>query len=215
MDRHTVYLNQKNGRWVETHETSNLVSLDYIPQNTMIDYRDTVSVKIHDTKVNLFGWKFNSEILAKRTSNFHDTIQLEFAIRSVSPSGKCTETVFSGNYISHPDDEANSLGASVFTGLFLIAVCGNVEYAKSIYERVLTYPFMPYNPSAFVPTYSRALVALLDCTYMINMLKGSEKINNEVVKNFYEYLVETYNKRLYEFSDNIVKYRANSQLYVD
>lgn len=215
MDKHTVYLNQKNGRWVETYETSNLVSLDYIPQNTMIDYRDTVSVNIRDIKVNLFGWKFNSEILAKRTSNFHDTIQLEFAVRSVSPSGKCPETVFSGNYISHPDNEANSLGSSIFTSLYLIAVCGNVEYAKSIYERVLTYPFMPYNPSAFVPTYSRALVALLDCNYMINMLKSSEKINDEVVRNFYEYLVETYNKRLYEFSDNIVKYRANSQLYVD
>lgn len=215
MDKHTVYLNQKNGRWVETYETSNLVSLDYIPQNTMIDYRDTVSVNIRDIKVNLFGWKFNSEILAKRTSNFHDTIQLEFAIRSVSPSGKCAETVFSGNYISHPDDEANSLGASIFTGLYLIAVCGNVEYAKSIYERVLTYPFMPYNPSAFTPTYSRALVELLNSGYMVNMLKGSEKINDEVVRNFYEYLVETYNKRLYEFSDNIVKYRANSQLYVD
>lgn len=215
MDKHTVYLNQKNGRWVETYETSNLVSLDYIPQNTMIDYRDTVSVNIREIKVNLFGWKFNSEIRAKRTFNFHDTIQLEFAIRSVSPSGKCAETVFSGNYISHPDDEANSLGASIFTGLYLIAVCGNVEYAKSIYERVLTYPFMPYNPSAFTPTYCRALVELLNSGYMVNMLKGSEKINDEVVRNFYEYLVETYNKRLYEFSDNIVKYRANSQLYVD
>lgn len=214
MDRYIIHLTQKDNRWVESNESNSLVSLDIIAQNTMADYRDSIIVNFRDIKVNLFNWKFNSEILAKRSSNFHDTIQLEFAIRCVSPSGKCTETVFSGNYISHPDDEANSLGASVFTGLFLIAVCGNVEYAKRIYERVLTYPFMPYNPSAFVPTYSRALVALLDCNYMINMLKGSEKINNEVVKNFYEYLVETYNKRLYEFSDNIVKYRANSQLYV-
>lgn len=50
---------------------------------------------------------------------------------------------------------------------------------------------------------------------MINMLKGSDKINDEVVKKFYEYLVETYNKRLYDFSDNIVKYKANSKLYVE
>lgn len=215
MDRHSVYLNQKNGRWAETYETSNLVSLDYILQNTMIDYRDTVSVNIHDIKVNLFGWKFNSEILAKRTSNFHDTIQLEFAIRSVSPSGKCAETVFSGNYISHPEDEANSLGASIFTGLYLIAVCGNPEYAKDIYENVLSYPFMPYNPSAFVPTYSRALMALIDCNYKINILKNSEKMKEEITRYFYEYLVESYNIKLYEFSDNIVKYRANSRLYVD
>lgn len=123
--------------------------------------------------------------------------------------------LFSGNYISHPDEEANSLGASIVTGLYLIAVCGNTEYAKIIYEKVLTYPFMPYNPSAFVPTYSRALVALLDSNYMINMLKSSEKMSDNVARNFYEYLVESYNRRLYEFSDHIVKYRANSRLYVD
>ena len=215
MDKYTIHLTQKDNRWVESNETNSLVSLDCIPQNTMADYRDTVIVNIRGVKVNLFGWKFNSEILVKRSSNFHDTIQLEFSIRRVNPSGKCAETVFCGNYISHPDDEANSLGASIFTGLYLIAVCGNAEYAKSIYERVLTYPFIPCNPSAFVPTYSGALLALLDSNYMINMLKGSDKINDEVVKKFYEYLVETYNKRLYEFSDNIVKYKANSKLYVE
>mgnify|MGYP006978586131 CR=1 FL=1 len=214
MGKYNVFLKQKDNRWIESNETNSLVSLDYTPQNTMMDYRDSVIVNIRDIKINLFGWKFNSEILTKRSSNFHDTIQLEFAIRSVSPTGKCAETVFSGNYISHPDEETNSLGASIVTGLYLIAVCGNTEYAKSIYERVLTYPFMPYNPSAFTPTYSRALVALLDSNFMINMLKGSEKMSDNVARNFYEYLVESYNKRLYEFSDYIVKFRANSKLYV-
>ena len=215
MDKYIIHLTQKNNRWVESNETSSLVSFDVIPQNTMVDYRDSVIVNIRDIKVNLFGWKFNSEILAKRSFNFHDTIQLEFAIRSVSPSGKCVETIFSGNYISHPEDEANSLGVSIFSGIYLIAVCGNPEYAKAIYERVLTYPFIPYNPSAFVPTYSRALVALLDCNYMINMLKGSEKMSDEITKKIHENLVEIYNTRLYEFSDNIVKNRSNSKLYVD
>lgn len=215
MDKYNVFLNQKDNRWIESNEANSLVSLDYTPQNTMIDYHDSVIVNIRNIKVNLFGWKFNSEIQAKRSSNFHDTVQLEFAIRSVSPSGKCAETVFSGNYISHPDEEANSLGASIVTGLYLIAACGNTEYAKIIYERVLTYPFMPYNPSAFVPTYSRALVALLDSNYMINMLKSSEKMSDNVARKFYEYLVESYNRRLFEFSDYIVKYRANSRLYVD
>lgn len=215
MDKYIIHLTQKDNRWVESNEAISLVSLEIIPQNTMTDYRDSVIVNIRDIKVNLFGWKFNSEILTKRSSNFHDIIQLEFAIRSVSPSGKCAETVFSGNYISHPDNEANSLSASIFSGIYLIALCGNPENAKSIYERVLTYPFIPYNPSAFVSTYSRALVALLDCNHMINMLKDPVKTKDEISKNFYQNLVEIYNARLYEFSDNIVKHRANSKLYVD
>lgn len=215
MEIHTIYLTQKDNRWVESNETDSLVSLDYVVQDAMVNYRDSITVNIRDIKVNLFGWKFNSEIQANRSSNFHDTVQLEFAIRSVSPSGKCAETIFSGNYISHPDYEANSLGTSIFTGLYLIAVCGNPEYAKDIYENVLSYPFMPYNPSAFVPTYSRALMALIDCNYKINILKNSEKMKEEITRYFYEYLVESYNVKLYEVSDNIVKYRANSRLYVD
>lgn len=176
MDNYIIHLTQKDNRWVESNEANHLVKLDYIHQNMMTDYRDCVVANIHDIKVNLFGWKFNSEVVAKRSSNFHDVIQLEFAIRSVSPSGKCTETIFSGNYISHPEDEANSLGASIFTGIYLIAVCGNAEYAKKIYERILSYPFMPYYPSAFLPTYSKALVAILDSRYMIDMIKSSEKL---------------------------------------
>ncbi len=74
---------------------------------------------------------------------------------------------------------------------------------------------MPYNPSAFVPTYSKALMALIDCNYKINILKNSEKMKEDITRYFYEYLVESYNVKLYEFSDNIVKYRANSKLYVD
>lgn len=84
MDKYTIHLTQKDNRWVESNETNSLVSLDCIPQNTMADYRDTVIVNIRGVKVNLFGWKFNSEILVKRSSNFHDTIQLEFSIRSVN-----------------------------------------------------------------------------------------------------------------------------------
>lgn len=94
MDHYIIHLTQKDNRWIESNEANSLVSLDYTPQNTMIDYRDSVIVNIRDIKVNLFGWKFNSEIQAERSSNFHDTIQLEFTIRGVSPSGKCAETVF-------------------------------------------------------------------------------------------------------------------------
>ena len=40
-------------------------------------------------------------------------------------------------------------------------------------------------------------------------------MKEDITRYFYEYLVESYNIKLYEFSDNIVKYRANSKLYVD
>ena len=214
-DKHTIYLGQKDNRWVETNEAGCLVSMDYVSQNITADYRDIVSVNIRDIKVNLFGWEFGSEIVAKRSSNFRDTFKLEFSVQSVSPSRKCYETVFSGNYISHPDDEANSLGTSIFTGMYLIALCNNPEYAKDIYEKVLAYPFMPYNKAAFMPTYGRALVALSECGYMVNMINDSEKMNDVVAHNFYNNLVDTYNSRLYEFSNLIVKYRMYSKISVE
>lgn len=206
---HKIFFRTHNGRFIESTSSECIGYVEYEVAESWIDYRASNKVILNNLNIEQRGWSFNKEVLIEESTNYHDVEQVKFKIRSVSPQGKCEETEFTGRYIFHPENESNSAVLSIITAVTLIVMTDSTNAAKELYEYCLTYPFLPYNANALPFTYSSALQNLLRGGIHISRIKTDSVFGKE----FYNYVVETYNSFLRDFTDSLCKYRASAQKY--
>lgn len=208
MSNYKYYVAFKKGKFCVGSFSDNVAMIEYQVEDNWINYRAHNKITINDLKIDVHGWKFNSEILLDESSNFHDVERLRFSIKGINPNGKPVCVDFVGQYIYHPEDEHNSAVFSVLTALYLIATSTLPNDAKEIYESVLTYPYLSPYPKTYLKTYSRALSRLIECKNCVSRIKT----NDTYSKDFKSAIISSFNQMIFDYSDNIIKYRGEAKL---
>lgn len=208
MSTKKYYVAFKDGKFCEGSLSNYVAIIEYQVEDNWIDYRARNKIIIKDLKIDFRGWKFNSEILIDESSNFHDVERLRFSIRGINHNGKPVCVDFAGQYLYHPDDEHNSAVFSVITALYLIATSAISNDAKEIYESVLTYPYLSPYPKTYLGTYSKALSRISECSYCISRMK----VHDNFSKDFKSAIISTFNRMIFDFTENIIKYREEAKL---